>query len=204
MEIQITALRDHGFNEIYVATNHMADFVEAFLGDGSKYGVKLIFSREAKPLGTCGPLTLLKANLTEPFLLMNGDVLTKLDFRVFHDFAGAQDSLLTVGTKIISTPFRFGNVKVNASNHIVEIEEKPDLNFEILSGIYCMKPGIFDFIPDNAYFGMDTLLKEMMAQRRTISRYLIREYWLDIGQVEDYSQARKAYTEHFSSLAESK
>jgi NDP-sugar pyrophosphorylase family protein len=203
MEIQITALRDHGFNEIYVATNHMADFVEAFLGDGSKYGVKLIFSRETKPLGTCGPLTLLKAELTEPFLLMNGDVLTKLDFRAFHDFADAQDSLLTVGTKIISTPFRFGNVKVNASNHIVEVEEKPDLKFEILAGIYCMKPGIFEFIPDNVYFGIDTLLTTMIAQHKPVSRYLIHEYWLDIGLVEDYSQARQAYTEHFSPLAES-
>ena len=197
MEIQITTLRDHGFNKIYVATNHMADFVEAFLGDGSKYGVKLTFSRETKPLGTCGPLSLLKADLTEPFLLMNGDVLTKLDFRAFYDFAVAQDSLLTVGTKIISHPFRFGNVMVDGSNHIVEIEEKPDLNFEILSGIYCMKPGIFELIPENAYFGMDTLLKEMIAQRRTVSRYLIHEYWLDIGLVEDYSQARVAYAEHF-------
>ena len=204
MEIQITALRDHGFNEIYVATNHMADFVEAFLGDGSKYGVKLIFSRETKPLGTCGPLTLLKADLTEPFLLMNGDVLTKLNFRAFYDFAVVQDSLLTVGTKIISHPFRFGNVKVNASNHIVEVEEKPDLNFEILSGIYCMKPGIFELIPDNVYFGIDTLLTTMIAQHKPVSRYLIHEYWLDIGLVEDYSQAREAYTEHFSSLAESK
>jgi NDP-sugar pyrophosphorylase family protein len=204
MEIQIVALRDYGFNEIYVATNHMADFVEAFLGDGSKYGVKLIFSRETSPLGTCGPLTLLKAQLTEPFLVMNGDILTKLNFRALYDFAVAQDSLLVVGTKIISHPFRFGNVVVDGSNHIVEIEEKPDLNFEILSGIYCMKPGIFELIPENAYFGMDTLLKEMIAQQRTVSRYLIHEYWLDIGLVEDYSQAREAYTEHFSSLAESK
>ena len=86
--------------KIYVATNHMADFVEAFLGDGSKYGVKLIFSRECKPLGTCGPLTLLKANLTEPFQLMNGDVLTKLNFRAFYDFAVAQDSLLAVANQI--------------------------------------------------------------------------------------------------------
>jgi NDP-sugar pyrophosphorylase family protein len=144
MEIQITALRDHGFNEIYVATNHMADFVEAFLGDGSKYGLKLIFSRETKPLGTCGPLTLLKADLTELFLLMNGDVLTKLDFRAFHDFADAQDSVaLTVGTKIISTPFRLAMLKVNATITSWKSREKPDLKFEILAGIYCMKPGIF-------------------------------------------------------------
>jgi len=197
MEIQITGLRDHGFDEIYVATNHMADFVEAFLGDGSKYGVKLTFSREAKPLGTCGPLTLIKDKLTQPFLLVNGDILTKLDFRALYDFAVRQDSLLTVATKIISHPFRFGNVVVDANNHIVEIEEKPDLNFEILSGIYGMKPGIFELIPENVYFGMDSLLKEMIGQGHAVSRYIIQEYWLDIGMVEDYSQAREAYAEHF-------
>ena len=78
MQVQIQALKEHGFNTIFVATNYMSDYVEAFLGDGSKYGVKLRFSKEEKPLGTCGPLTLLKNELTEPFILVNGDILTKL------------------------------------------------------------------------------------------------------------------------------
>ncbi len=198
MEVQIHALRDHGFIDIFVATNYKAEYVQSFLGDGSRYGVNLQFSNEPKPLGTCGPLTLLKQKLTEPFLMMNGDILTKLNFRALYDFAVAQDSLLTVGTKIISTPFRFGNVKVNTSNHIVAIEEKPDLKYEVLSGIYCMKPGIFEFIPDNTYFGIDVLLKVLIARKSPVSRYLIQEYWLDIGQVEDYSKARDAYTTHFN------
>lgn len=197
MEVQLQALKERGFTEIFVATNYKADYVQSFLGDGSRYGVNLRFSNEQKPLGTCGPLTLLKNALTEPFLMMNGDILTKLNFRAFYDFSVAQDSLLTVGTKIISTPFRFGNVKVDASNHIIEIEEKPDLKFEILSGIYCMKPDIFEFIPDDTYFGMDTLLKTMLVQHSPVSRYLIHEYWLDIGQVDDYSQARDAYRDNF-------
>ena len=201
MEVQIHALKERGFTDIFVATNYKAEYVQSFLGDGSRYGVILRFSNESKPLGTCGPLTLLKQDLTEPFLMMNGDILTKLDFRALYEFAIAQDSLLTVGTKIISTPFRFGNVKVNASNHIVDIEEKPDLKLEILAGIYCMKPGIFEFIPDNTYFGMDKLLKALIARKLPVSRYLIQDYWLDIGQVEDYSQARDAYRDNFEQSA---
>jgi len=197
MEVQIRSLRDQGFTEIYIATNYMSDYVEAFLGDGSKYGVALKFSRESEPLGTCGPLTLLKNELTEPFVLVNGDILTKLDFAQLLDYGSRQVSALTVGTKVVSHPFRFGNVQVDANGHIVEIEEKPDLKFEVLAGIYCMKPAIFKFIPDGEYFGMDTLLKGLLAAKEPVSRFLIEDYWLDIGQVEDYSKARDAYDKHF-------
>jgi NDP-sugar pyrophosphorylase family protein len=199
MEVQLQALRAHGFTQIYVATNYKSEYIESFLGNGSRYDVELHFSREQEPLGSCGPIGLLRAQLDEPFLVMNGDVLTKLNLRAFYDFAVAQDTLLTVGTKIITTPFRFGNVKVDASDHIVDIDEKPDLKMEILAGIYCMKPELLAHIPDNQYFGMDTLLKNLLAARVPVSRYLIQEYWIDIGQVEDYSKAREAYAKDFQS-----
>ena len=198
MEIQIHALRDNGVAEIFIATNYMSDYVEAFLGNGSKHRVKLSFSREEQPLGTCGPLSLLRNALTEPFILMNGDILTKLDFRKLYDFACQQDSLMTVATKIISHPFQFGSVQVDGENRLVGIEEKPNLRFEILAGIYCMKPAVLNFIPENEYFGIDTLLLKLLRDKRKVSRYLIREYWVDIGQIEDYTTAREAYAEHFS------
>lgn len=198
MEIQIVSLRNHGFDEIYIATNYMAELVEAFLGDGSKFGVRLQFSRETKPLGTCGPLTLLREELTEPFVLMNGDILTKLNFQAFWEWAVKRESLLTVATKIIITPFRFGNVSVDENDYIVQIQEKPDFELEVLAGIYCMKPGIFDLIPENEYFGIDTLLQNMLATQNPVSRYPIHEYWIDIGQVDDYTEARDAYAEHFT------
>jgi NDP-sugar pyrophosphorylase family protein len=141
---------------------------------------------------------LLRKELTEPFIVMNGDILTKLDLRAFYDFGVRADSDLTVGTKIISTPFAFGNVTADANNHIVDIEEKPDLMMEIIGGIYCMKPGVLAMVPDGEYFGMDTLIKKLLAARKPVSRYIIREYWLDIGQIEDYSKAQDAYSKHFS------
>ncbi len=197
MEVQIASLKDFGFDEIFVATNYKSDYIEAYLGDGSKYGVSLVFSREEKPLGTCGPLSLLRDRLTEPFIVMNGDILTKANLAAIHAFAARQNSCLTVGTKIITTPFRFGNVQTDEAGYILDVEEKPEFKLEILAGIYSMKPEIFAFIPDDEYFGMDTLIKIMLEARSPISRYLIKEYWLDIGQVEDYSHARDAYAEHF-------
>lgn len=197
MEVQILSLAEHGFNEIHVATNYKSDYVEAYLGDGSKYGVKLNFSKEEKRLGTCGPLTLLKEHLTEPFLMMNGDVLTKSNHSRMYQFGMAQKSALTIGTKIITHPFRFGNVHVSEDNFVTGVEEKPDLAFEILAGIYFFTPAIFESIPEDEYFGMDNLIHRMLAESKPISRYQITEYWLDIGQVEDYTQAREEYAKHF-------
>jgi len=199
LEIQIMSLARSGFTEIYVATNYMASYVEAFFGDGAKYGVTLTFSREEKPLGTCGPVLLLKGKLTEPFLLMNGDILTTLNFRQCYERAVAADADLTVVTKEMVTPFNFGKVTSDGS-YILAIEEKPDLRIEILAGIYVLKPPVLDLIPADEYFGIDSLIKAMLATERRVARHAMKEYWLDIGQVEDYETAQSAYNQHFDHL----
>jgi NDP-mannose synthase len=193
LEIQIEALRRAGADEVFVATNYKSDLVQAFLGDGSRFGVRITVSREDKPLGTAGPLSLLRDRLSDPFLMMNGDILTRLDFREFYRYGLDQPSDLTVATKVITTPFRFGNVHVDAAGNIIGVEEKPEFKLEIVAGIYCIKPRLFRHIPDGQYHGMDTLIKSMITAREPVSRYLIREYWLDIGQVDDYSKARSEW-----------
>jgi NDP-mannose synthase len=199
LEIQIRSLAREGFDDIYVATNYMSEYIEAFLGDGSKYGVTLTFSREEKPLGTCGPVTLLRSRLTEPFVLMNGDILTTLSFRELFKEAVASEANLTVVTKEIVTPFNFGKVTSDGP-YIQAIEEKPDLRIEILAGVYVLKPAVFDLIPSDQYFGIDLLIKAMLARRMAVGRYAMKEYWLDIGQVEEYQLAQSAYSEHFDHL----
>jgi len=199
LEIQILSLKKHGIKDIVIATNHMAEYVEAFLGNGSKYGVRLQFSKEKEPLGTCGPVSLVRDQLTEPFLLMNGDVLTTLDFTKAAAFSAATDANLLVMTKQIVVPFQFGKI-VSEGNYIVGVEEKPDLKLEILAGIYMLKPPVLDLIPRGAYYGMDTLIKDMIARQLRVAKYPIREYWLDIGRVNDYEVAQEAYREHFAEL----
>jgi NDP-sugar pyrophosphorylase family protein len=198
LEHQIISLQCAGVTDVFVATNYKSDVIEAYLGDGSRYGLRVHISRESIPLGTAGPVKLLQNVLSGPFLVMNGDILTKLDFRRLYDFAERQDALLTVGTKIITTPFRFGNVIIDSTNAIVQVDEKPDFKLEILAGIYCMKPPVLDFIPADTYFGIDLLIKSLIGQQKRVSRFLIEDYWLDIGQVEDYSQARTLYEQHFA------
>jgi NDP-mannose synthase len=200
-EVQIQQLRNAGCTDVYLATNYMSNYIEAFLGDGHRYGLRLHYSKESEPLGTCGPIKLLQDDLTEPFLVMNGDILTKLDFGAFHGAAVRTGSLLTVATKVITTPFRFGNVTVNAFDEITAVDEKPEFTLEIVAGIYSMSPEVFDYIPDGKYYGMDSLIKQLLANGQVVSRHLIREYWLDIGMVDDYSQARAEYAAHFAETA---
>ena len=198
LEIQIEHLKANGFNQIYLATNYKSAYIENFFGDGGKYGVKLTISKEKedKPLGTAGPVKLLQNQLTEPFLVMNGDILTQLTYRNLYDFALNKDSLLTICTKEIVTPFQFGNIHTDG-DFVTGIEEKPNFRTTILAGIYIFKPDILNLIPDDEYFGMDSLIKKMIGMKLPITHYPIEEYWLDIGQVKDYEMAQEVYRERF-------
>ena len=189
LEIQIENLRKHGFNDIYLATNYKSEYIRNFFGDGSQFGVKLTISKEMKPLGTAGPITLLKHELTEPFIVMNGDILSSINYRNFYDFAISKELALTISIKKLITPFEFGNILYNG-DFVTNIEEKPKLVHFILAGIYVMTPEIFQYIPDNTYFGMDSLIEHFLNNNIKVAKYEISEYWLDIGRIVDYEKAQ--------------
>lgn len=196
LEIQISRLKKYGFKDIFLATGHKSEYIQSFFGDGSKLGVNLTISKEEKPLGTCGPLTLLKEKLKKPFIVMNGDILSTIDFGKLYRYALDVNSDLVVVTKRIRTPFDFGNVKIKG-NFIIDVEEKPVFEIEIIAGIYVLKPGIFKYTRTNEYYGMDQLIKDMLRNNLPIASYLMQEYWLDIGRVGDYKMAQDAYKKYF-------
>lgn len=190
LEIQIERLKECGFDRIVFATNYKSDYIENFFGDGSRYGVELHFSKEEEPLGTAGPLKLLEGELQDSFLVMNGDILSLVDYGAMYDFAVSQESKLTVGIKKVIMPFAFGNIFFEG-DRVTGIEEKPDIEAFALAGIYVMKPAILDLIPSGQYYGMDTLMNAMLAAGDPISKYEINEYWLDIGRIDDYEKAQQ-------------
>ena len=199
LEIQIDRLNRYGFNEIYLATNYKSEYIENYFGDGSRYGVKLKVSKEEKPLGTAGPVLLLKNELTEPFIVMNGDILSLIDFAELYNFALSQKSLLTISIKKEITPFAFGNIFFEG-DYVTGIQEKPDIVMYILAGIYVMKPEIFQLFPEDEYFGMDFLIKKMLDMNESISKFDHKDYWLDIGRLNDYEEAQEAYKTHFNGV----
>lgn len=195
IEVQIEHLKKHGFNEIIIATNYKSKYVETYLGDGSNYDVNIKFSIEEKRLGTVGPLSLLKNELDEPFILMNGDILSKANYTDIYNFnLKYDDSPLTVVTKEIITPFRFGSVETQG-DFLLNVEEKPDLKIEIVAGIYVIKPEIFDVIPYNERYDMNHLLEKLLLEKKPVTRYLLDDYWLDIGKYDDYNKARDDFNE---------
>jgi len=196
LEIQIERLKKYGFDNIFLATNYKSNYIENFFGDGSRYGVKLEFSRESHPLGTAGPVKLLQNKLSDPFIVMNGDILSLVDFEKVYEFASSKESLLTVTIKKIITTYAFGNIFFDG-DFVTQIEEKPDIITYALAGIYVMKPELLEFIPENQYFGMDVLLRKMLGLNLPIAKYEIKEYWLDIGQLQDYETAQTIYQDYF-------
>lgn len=192
LEIQIERLKMSGFTRIFFATNYKADYIARFFGDGSQFGVELIYSKEDVPLGTAGPLSLLRDQLTSPFVVMNGDILTLLNYDKLYTYALENKAKLTVGVKKHITPFAFGDILFEGER-VTGIEEKPDIIKFILAGIYVMTPEVLSYIPDHEYFGMDKLIKTMLAANDPILKYQIDDYWLDIGQIADYQKANDSY-----------
>lgn len=192
LEIQINRLKQHGFTEIFLATHYKSDYIRNFFGDGSRYGVRLTVSQEHAPLGTVGPLSLLRDQLGEPFVMMNGDILTTADFGRFYRFALGVGADLVVAIKKLVQPFAFGNIFYEG-DFVTGIQEKPDLEIEILAGLYIIKPALFDLIPFDVPLDMDKLIKAMLAARRPVAKYRLEEYWLDIGQIADYEKAQDVY-----------
>ena len=189
IEILIKQLKKYGVEEIELCLGHFAEIIMAFLGDGSKFGLKITYSLEATPLGTVAPIKLLK-DLPENFLVMNGDLLTNLNFKELYDAHLKDNSLLTVSTYQRNTKIDFGVIETEAGTEkVIGFKEKPEYNFEVSMGVYVMNRKILEHIPDNQHFGFDNLMLTLLEKKQNISIYRFNGYWLDIGRPEDYEKA---------------
>lgn len=202
IEIGLRCLQRHGVRKVFIAARYRADFVRAFVGNGASHGLDIEISVEQQPLGTCGPLSLLRDRLDDRFILMNGDVLTTLDFSDVYRQSAAAGVDLTVVTKRISTALPYGKV-VTEGDRVLEIHEKPELSVEVLTGVYVMSPAVFELIPHGKPFGIDDLIGAMLQRGRSVHRYLTDAYWRDIGHVDGYQRANLEFQQHFGDLFES-
>ena len=137
-----------------------------------------------------GPLLLLKDKLTEPFLVMNGDILTNLDFSKLISFHKLNHADFTLVSKRIEHPLHYGVIE-SKDNKVTDIKEKPVIESEINAGIYVLSPKVLDSIPQNKSFMMTDLIRELIKSRCIVLRYTLSDYWLDIGQMKDYKKAQK-------------
>ncbi len=191
LEILITRLRKLGIDELYICVNHFAEIIMAFFGDGKKFGLKINYSLEDKPLSTVAPIKLI-ANLPANFLVMNGDLLTDLDFGALYDYHLKNSALLTVSTYQRKTKIDFGVIDVDhASKVATGFREKPEYSFDVSMGVYAMNRKVLDYVPASESFGFDNLMLALLAAKEPVKIYPYTGYWLDIGRPDDYEKANE-------------
>ena len=191
LEIVIGQLKSHGFDEAIITVGHLAELIMTFFGDGSKFGVKIKYSREDKPLGTAGGLGLIKNELNETFLMMNGDVLTTLDFSDLVKYHKRNGAIATIGLKKRDVKIDFGVVEIDDGNSIVGYKEKPKIEYLVSMGVYAFEPLLLEYIKPNEYLDFPDLIKKLISNGETVKGYVYDGYWLDIGRPDDYMKANE-------------
>jgi dTDP-glucose pyrophosphorylase/predicted transcriptional regulator len=196
LESIIESFTEQGFKNFYISINYKGEMIEEYFGNGSDLGVQINYIREDKRLGTAGSLKLLPETNTQPIIVMNGDILTKVDYRNLLGFHIHQEVDATLCIREYQLEVPYGVVSINGSR-FRSIEEKPKEIFHISAGIYVLNPNIIKYIPSNTYFDMPELFKILLKENRETAVYPIREYWMDIGHIDDYEKANGDYPRIF-------
>lgn len=197
MEVVISQLKMSGFTHITLAVNHLANLIMAYFGDGSKWGIKLDYSLEDKPLGTIGPLCLIN-DLPDNFLVMNGDILCDLNFGDFLKKHIDQRSEISVSAYKRTVNVDFGTLTYADSGELLSFVEKPNYNFDVSMGIYCLNRSVIEGLEVDKPFGFDDLMIKSLKTNRKVQISPFDGYWLDIGRPEDYQVAN----DQFQSICE--
>ncbi|MDA8226232.1 MAG: nucleotidyltransferase family protein [Desulfitobacterium hafniense] len=196
LETIIENFKEYGFQRFYFCVNYKADMVQNYFGDGSSFGVEIKYIHEENRMGTAGALGLLPEKPLQPIFVMNGDLLTKINFKQLLDYHLEHNAMATMCVREFNLQVPYGVVKIE-KNHLVSIEEKPIQRFFISAGIYVLEPKALSYIPQNVFFDMPSLFKELMKGGKKATTFPVREYWMDIGRMGDYEKANGEYKEHF-------
>jgi NDP-sugar pyrophosphorylase family protein len=188
LEVVIRQLWRAGIRDITLSVGYLASLLEAYFGDGSKWGVHLRYSREETPLGTAGPLTLV-SSLERTFLVMNGDLLTTLDYTAMVRFHHEHGAVATVGLFDKEVSIDLGVIQTADGHRITGYVEKPTLHYQVSVGVYVMEPDVLRYIPTGQKLDLPDLVRTLIADGLPVVGYRFDGYWLDIGRQEDYARA---------------
>lgn len=187
---------EQGFSRFFISVNYKSELIEGHFGDGSRWGTRIEYLREDKKLGTAGALGLLPDKPTSPVLVMNGDVLTKINFQQLLDFHLEHKAVATMCVREYDFQVPYGVVKLDR-HRIASIEEKPIQRFFVNAGIYVLEPEVLDLVPRDDYFDMPTLFEKLVDQQSETAVFPVREYWLDVGRMDDFDQAQGDFAKVF-------
>lgn len=198
LEIIVRQIVSHGFDEITMACGYQANRIRAYFQDGTVFGcnINYVIEEEGAWMGTAGNLRRISGLSDGPFLMMNGDILTQLNYSNIYKFHKEQGTLLTVGFTKHSHRLNYGVIETNGRTDRVKIiNEKPTMEYLINTGIYILEPQANDYLPSSGPCDMPELIERIMAAGQEVASYLIKEYWLDVGNIGSLEKARKDFAE---------
>jgi dTDP-glucose pyrophosphorylase len=196
LETIIENFAAQGFHRFFLCINYQGEKIKQFCGDGRKWGVEIAYIEEHKRLGTAGALGLLPVQLDKPFFVMNGDLLTKVDFVRLLGFHQKQQNVATLCVREYRYQIPYGVVKLN-QHQVVNLKEKPVQYYFVNAGVYLLEPEVLKHIPQNQYFDMTQLFEYLIQNNIKVGSFPLREYWMDVGRMEDFEQAHLDYAEQF-------
>ena len=196
LETIILNFKKYGFTNIILSVSYKSEIIESYFQDGSNFGVNIEYIYEKQRMGTAGALSLMREKLNEPFFVMNGDLLTNINFEQMMDYHLSNHSIATMGVREYDFQVPYGVVNIDNKN-IIGIEEKPIHKFFVSGGVYILDNKILTLVPDNQFYDMPTLFEKIIEKKMKAISFPIHEYWLDIGRIEEYKRANDEYYEVF-------
>lgn len=192
LEILMRQMKRYGVDEVILTVGHLAELMRAFFQDGERLGIKIAYSYEDQPLGTAGPISLIPG-LDDTFLVSNGDVLTTLNLRDLVDYHKKKGAIATIAAHERNINIDLGVIYTNASYDITGYVEKPTYNFYVSMGVYVFEPRILSYINHNEYLNLPDLILRLIESGEKVASYPYKDYWMDLGRVDDYEQAIKDF-----------
>jgi len=198
LQILIESLRDAGFRNVIINIRYLGEIIKDYFRDGTDFNIAINYIQETKPMGTAGSLGLIPVDLrpTVPFLVVNGDLLTTLNFRRFRDFHIAGKYVFTLCARPYSVQIPFG-YPIIEGDIVTAFREKPVFTHHVNSGIYCISPEVLDKVPVNGFLGMPDLIKAMIKEGKRVGMFPLREAFHEIGRPESFKTAEEFYKIHF-------
>jgi NDP-sugar pyrophosphorylase family protein len=197
LEIILRQLKHNGFKRITLAVGYLAELIQAYFGDGDKWGLEIEYSRERKNLGTIGPLTLIE-KLDDTFLVMNGDILTNLNYQTLISSHKKSGNLVTIASYNKEVKIDLGVMEVDEKSYLTNYIEKPNLSYRVSMGIYVMNKEVLEFIPQDIFYDVPNLMMNLLKSKKPPQIYSFDGIWLDIGRKEDYERASENFQENLS------
>ena len=191
LETILESFVDSGFHQFYISTHYLPEAIKAHFGDGSKWGVKIHYVHEEQPLGTGGSLGLLPKDLPDlPIIMMNGDVLTKIDFEQLLSYHNQHDPVCTMCVREDEYKVPYGVVEAEGAK-ITSLVEKPTHKYFINAGVYVVSREMINAVDENQHIDMTELIENYLNDNQFVAMFPVHEYWLDIGKMVDFYQAQK-------------